>query len=175
MYPTPQGQSCLFQPSSLARRRRRRRRTSHKVWARCKYPAWALNRIKLKIKAPVPNNNKRSTNISGSNTARNHRPYMVVPYTKGLSESLRKVCSKHGVQVYFKEARPSEASQWFQRIKIPSSRKVKSYTDINVTGWTVMKNILESLQEHLERDSMNTKWPPLQYMTIPTPLVTLPL
>ena len=27
---------------------------------------------------------------------------MVVPYYKGLSESLKKVCSKHGVQVYFK-------------------------------------------------------------------------
>ena len=25
----------------------------HKVLARCKYPAWALNRVKLKIKAPV--------------------------------------------------------------------------------------------------------------------------
>ena len=27
---------------------------------------------------------------------------MIVPYYKGLSESLKKVCSKHGVQVYFK-------------------------------------------------------------------------
>ena len=27
---------------------------------------------------------------------------MVVPYYKGLSESLKKICGKHGVQVYFK-------------------------------------------------------------------------
>ena len=27
---------------------------------------------------------------------------MVVPYTKGLGKSLKKVCSKHGVQVYFR-------------------------------------------------------------------------
>ena len=27
---------------------------------------------------------------------------MVVPYYKGLSESLKKICDKHGVQVYFK-------------------------------------------------------------------------
>ena len=27
---------------------------------------------------------------------------MVVPYYKGLSESLKKICQKHGVQVYFK-------------------------------------------------------------------------
>ena len=30
---------------------------------------------------------------------------MVVPYTKGLSESLKNACSKHGVQVYFKGGR----------------------------------------------------------------------
>ena len=27
---------------------------------------------------------------------------MVVPYTKGLSKSLKKVCNKHGVQAYFR-------------------------------------------------------------------------
>ena len=27
---------------------------------------------------------------------------MVVPYYKGLSESLKRACSKHGVQVYFR-------------------------------------------------------------------------
>ena len=27
---------------------------------------------------------------------------MVVPYYKGVSESLKKICGKHGVQVYFK-------------------------------------------------------------------------
>ena len=27
---------------------------------------------------------------------------LVVPYTKGLSDSLKKACSKHGVQVYFR-------------------------------------------------------------------------
>ena len=29
-------------------------------------------------------------------------PYMVVPYYKDVSESLKKICGKHGVQVYFK-------------------------------------------------------------------------
>ena len=27
---------------------------------------------------------------------------MVVPYYKGVSESLKKICGKHGAQVYFK-------------------------------------------------------------------------
>ena len=47
-------------------------------------------------------NNRRGTNTSCSTTAINQMPHMVVPYTKGLSQSLKKPCSKHGVQVYFR-------------------------------------------------------------------------
>ena len=61
----------------------------HKVLARCKYPAWALNRIKLKIRAQVQNNSKRGTSSSRSNSTNNQKPYMAVPYTKGLNDSLK--------------------------------------------------------------------------------------
>ena len=71
-----------------------------KAPTKCKYPAWALNRVKIKTKAPANNQNRRDTTNSGNNN--NQKPYMVVPYYKGLSESLKKICSKHGVQVYFK-------------------------------------------------------------------------
>ena len=30
------------------------------------------------------------------------QPYIVVPYYQGLSESVKRTCNKHGVQVYFK-------------------------------------------------------------------------
>ena len=74
----------------------------HKFLTKCKYPAWAPNRVKIKTQAPAKNNNRRGTNNSGNNTNNNQNPYMVVPYSKGLSDSLKKACSKHGVQVYFK-------------------------------------------------------------------------
>ena len=63
-------------------------------------PAWALNRIKIKTRNPAQN--KDRSNKTNSNTNNNQYPYIVVPYERGLSESLKKVCSKHGVQVYFK-------------------------------------------------------------------------
>ena len=50
-----------------------------------------------------------------------------------------------GYKCTLEEATPSEASWWLPMIKIPSLRKVESYTDINVTGWSLMKNPLESL------------------------------
>ena len=45
------------------------------------------------------NRNSTSTNNSGNNI---QKPYIVIPYYKGYIESLKKTCSKHEVQVYFK-------------------------------------------------------------------------
>ena len=68
-----------------------------------KYPAWALNRVKMKINAPTSqDNNKRGTNNCASVISNSQGPYMVVPYAKGLSGSMKNVCRKHGVQVHFK-------------------------------------------------------------------------
>ena len=95
-------QSCLFQPSALAEGIR----TSAQSPGKMQIPSWALNMMKLKIRAPSSkNNNKRGTNTSGSTTSNNQRPHMIVPYTKGLSERLKNACSKHGVQVYLRGGR----------------------------------------------------------------------
>ena len=71
-----------------------------KALQRCKYPTWALNRVKVKSKGSA-NKKRRDATKTGQNS-NNQKPYMVVPYYRGLSESLRKVCNRHGVQVYFK-------------------------------------------------------------------------
>ena len=72
-----------------------------RVLRKCKYPAWALNRMKIKTRTPAQHN-KKVTNNSAKNNRNNQNPYMMVTYYKGLSESLKRACSKHGVQVYFK-------------------------------------------------------------------------
>ena len=58
-----------------------------------------LNGVKIKTKA-IANKNRRGTNNPSNNSIQ--KPYMMIPYYKGLSESPKKICSKHGVQVYFK-------------------------------------------------------------------------
>ena len=70
----------------------------YQALTRCNYPKWALNKARLRVKARKTR--KQNTHDNGKN--KNQRPYMVVPYHKGLSESLKKICGKHGVQVYFK-------------------------------------------------------------------------
>ena len=56
----------------------------------------------MKIKTRNPAQNKENSNKTKSGTNNNQNPYIVVPYYRGLNESIKKVCSKHGLQVYFK-------------------------------------------------------------------------
>ena len=65
---------------------------------RCKYPAWTMNKVKMKTKATA-NNNSKGTMNSGNNI---QKPHMVIAYYKGIRESIKKTCSEHEVQVYFK-------------------------------------------------------------------------
>ena len=65
-----------------------------------------------------------------------------------------------------KETIPSRNSWWLQKIKILPRRRVESFIDTIVTGWSVMRNILVNPQEHLERGSKNIRRLLPQYMTI---------
>ena len=79
---------------------KRRRRYLYHALRRCKYPLWAWNRVTInqnqKRKKKGTNNNNNS---SSNNT---NKPYSVVPYMKGLGESCKNICRKHGVEVYFR-------------------------------------------------------------------------
>ena len=70
-----------------------------KALHRCKYPAWALNRVKIKQRNSAKGSN---TTRTGHNNPNQQKPYIVIPYYRGLSESLKKICSRHGVQVHCK-------------------------------------------------------------------------
>ena len=52
----------------------------------------------MKTKAKT-NKASRGQKNFGNNT---QKPHMVIPYYRGISESLKNTCRKHGVQVYFK-------------------------------------------------------------------------
>ena len=60
---------------------------------KCKYPTWALNRVKIKSQTPTKNrsNNKHARH----NNQNNQNVYMVVPYDKELSENIKRSCRKY--------------------------------------------------------------------------------
>ena len=48
------------------------------------------------------NNNTANTEITSRTTLQSKVGYVVVPYTKGPSESFKKICGKCGIHIYFK-------------------------------------------------------------------------
>ena len=83
-----------------------------KVLTENKYPIWAQKRVKLKIKAPQRPDQRKRDNIKANKyyTTGNKKPYMVLPYVKRLSESMKNLCNKHGYRYITKEEIPSKAS-----------------------------------------------------------------
>ena len=69
---------------------------------RCKYPTWALNRVKLKSQETSIHSTKRSTDNSKPTQQSSPKPNIVVPYHQGLSESFNRTCIKYGIQVHLK-------------------------------------------------------------------------
>ena len=58
----------------------------------------ALVKVKQNMKISTNQGTGKNTDKTGSN----NKPYIVVPYIQGMSESCKKICRKHGVEMYFK-------------------------------------------------------------------------
>ena len=59
-----------------------------------------LNRAEM----TTMDNNKGKKNKTTYNINSNKKPYIVVPYMKGLSESCKNICRGHGIEMHFKGA-----------------------------------------------------------------------
>ena len=85
-----------------------------KALTKCKYPKWALDKVERKFtNSSQENSNTQpreedSNNPSGNTTGRDptkdkyNKGHIVIPYTQGLGESIKKICSKYGIQTHFK-------------------------------------------------------------------------
>ena len=122
---------------------------------KCKYPTWALNRVKMRSQAPTPkkkNNNNRNFNPSND---MDPKPHITVPYHQGLSESFKRTCKKYGIEVHLNRGPTIKNLLMTPKDKDPILKKVGSSTDSNATEWSVMKSTLGSQQEILERGLRN--------------------
>ena len=68
---------------------------------KCKYPDWAINRVKWKSQSSALRRNRGSSNPE-PNQNRTQKPYIVVPYHQGLSESYKRICRSYGIDVHLK-------------------------------------------------------------------------
>ena len=74
-----------------------------KVLIKCNYPKWALDKVDKRLNRP-----SRQVNVGGNSNAQsaNHgvqsKGHIVIPYTQGLCESIKKICGRYGIQTHFK-------------------------------------------------------------------------
>ena len=68
--------------------------------------------------------NNNTTGNTSSTALRTKTGYVVVPYTKGLSESFKRICGKYGIQTYFKGNMTIKQTLMKPRTKTPRTTKV---------------------------------------------------
>ena len=141
-----------------------------RVLTRCKYPVWALNRVKMKMKTLAQKNQKKNKSCNTGHQQQN--PYIVVPYYKGLSESLKRTCNKYGVQVYFKGGNTIRSLLMAPKDKDPMMKKSGVIYRYKCDRVECDEEYIGNPPEHLERGSRNIKRPHPPYLTTTTPLVT---
>ena len=97
----------------------------------------------------------------------------MILYYQGISESMKKACSEYGVQVDFKGGNTIKNLLMAPKDQDAVQKKVESFTDTNVTGWSVMRNTLVNPLELLVRGSRNISRHTSPFMTTTTPQVTM--
>ena len=73
----------------------------------CKYPKWALDRVEKRLIKPTSevNGGAEVQGTSGAQPTTNEvktKGHIVIPCTQGLGESIKKICSRYGIQNHFK-------------------------------------------------------------------------
>ena len=73
----------------------------------CKYPKWALDRVEKRLTKPTRevSNGADSQGTAGAQTTANEvktKDHIVISYTQGLCKSIKKICSRYGIQTHFK-------------------------------------------------------------------------
>ena len=78
-----------------------------KALTKCKYPKWALDKVEKRL-----NRSTREVRDGVSNQAAQpvtnevkNKGHIVIPYTQGLCESIKKICGRYGIQTHFKGGR----------------------------------------------------------------------
>ena len=78
-----------------------------KALTKCKYPKWALDKVEKRLNQPSSKANDGVSN-QGTNSAPaatrevKSKGHIVIPYTQGLCESIKKICGRYGIQTHFK-------------------------------------------------------------------------
>ena len=78
-----------------------------KALTKCKYPKWASDKVEKRLNRSTRELSDDVSNQAAqpvTNEAKN-KGHIVIPYTQGLCESIKKICGRYGIQTHFKGGR----------------------------------------------------------------------
>ena len=78
-----------------------------KALTKCKYPKWALDKVEKRLNKSISEvidgaNNQGTTAGQAVTSEVKTKGHIVIPYTQGLCESIKKICGRYGIQTHFK-------------------------------------------------------------------------
>ena len=103
-----------------------------KALTKCKYPKWALDKVEKRLNRSTSEVNE-GVNNQGTTAAQpvtnevKSKGHIVIPYTQGLCESIKKICGRYGIQTHFKGGRIIKSLPVSPRTKTLWSIKVVPY------------------------------------------------
>ena len=137
-----------------------------KALTKCKYPKWALDKVEKRLNKPSSEtidgvNNQGANNTPAATREVKSKGPIVMPYTQGLCESIKKICGRYGIQTHFKGGNAIKTSWSLPMTKTLWSPKVMSSTGINVETSTcddecigeTSRTFGERYKEHLKDPS----------------------
>ena len=104
-----------------------------KALTQCKYPEWALDKVEKRLNKSSSEaidgvNNQGTTGTQAIKT----KGHIVIPYTQGLCESIKKIWGRYGIQTHFKGGSTIKNLLVSPKDKDLWSTKVVPYIGINV-------------------------------------------
>ena len=108
-----------------------------KALTQCKYLKWALDKVEKRLNRSSSEsidgaNNQGTTGTSAATKEVKSKSHIVIPYTQGLCESIKKICGRYGIQTHFKGGRTIKNLLVSPKDKTLWSTKVMPFTGITV-------------------------------------------
>ena len=134
-----------------------------KALTQWKYPKWSLDKVEKRLSKPSREvtdgaNNQGTAGAQPTTNEVKTKDYIVIPYTQGLCECIKKICGRYGIQTHFKGSNNIRNLLVSSKDKDPWSAKVGPYTGSNPScddeyvGETSM-TFGERFKEHLKDPS----------------------
>ena len=125
-----------------------------------KYPKWPLDRAEKRLNKPT----SEASNVANSQGTTGTQPttievktkgHIVIPHTQGLCKSIKKICSRYGIQTHFK-GNSTIKNYWSPpRTRTPWLTKGGLSTSPTV-GTLHMMSTQGEISRPLEKDSKST-------------------